>query len=102
MKKKGFTLVELLAVIVILAIILVIAIPQIMNTIDASRLGAISSSAKMIAKDADDDFIAQQTLDPNYSATSVACTNVAKLSDDYDISSCSVTYNSSGKSTSFT
>ena len=35
--KKGFTLVELLAVIVILAVILIIAIPQIMNTIQESR-----------------------------------------------------------------
>ena len=32
-KKKGFTLVELLAVIVILAVILVIAVPKIMDTI---------------------------------------------------------------------
>ena len=33
LKTLGFTLVELLAVIVILAIILVIAVPQIMNVI---------------------------------------------------------------------
>ena len=32
--KKGFTLVELLAVIVILAVILVIAIPRIIDVID--------------------------------------------------------------------
>ena len=38
--KKGFTLVELLAVIVILAIILAIAIPGISNIIDSSKKGA--------------------------------------------------------------
>jgi len=38
---KGFTLVELLAVIVILAIILVIAVPQIMDTIESSRIAAM-------------------------------------------------------------
>ena len=37
MKKNGFTLVELLAVIVILAIILVIAVPKITDTIDNAR-----------------------------------------------------------------
>ena len=35
--KKGFTLVELLAVIVILAVILVIAVPQVMKVVDQSR-----------------------------------------------------------------
>ena len=35
-KKNGFTLVELLAVIVILAVILVIAVPQIINVINES------------------------------------------------------------------
>ena len=38
--KKGFTLVELLAVIVILAVILVIAIPRILDVIDSSKLSS--------------------------------------------------------------
>lgn len=37
MSKKGFTLVELLAVIVILAIIMAIAIPAVQNTISSSK-----------------------------------------------------------------
>ena len=49
-KKNGFTLVELLAVIVILAIILVIAVPQVLSSIESARLGSIESSVKMIAK----------------------------------------------------
>ena len=48
-KKNGFTLVELLAVIVILAVILVIAVPQIISTINESRKGVLESSAKLIA-----------------------------------------------------
>ena len=36
-KKNGFTLVELLAVIVILAVILVIAVPKITDTIKIVR-----------------------------------------------------------------
>ena len=48
--KKGFTLVELLAVIVILAIILAIAIPGISNIIEASKRGAAESDARMLLK----------------------------------------------------
>jgi type IV pilus assembly protein PilA len=46
--KKGFTLVELLAVIVILAIILAIAIPGISGIITSAKKGAFESDAKMI------------------------------------------------------
>ena len=44
-KQKGFTLVELLAVIVILAIIALIAVPIVMNVIEDARKGAAKSSA---------------------------------------------------------
>lgn len=46
MKKKGFTLVELLAVIVILAIIAVIATPIILGVIEKSKKGAAKNSAQ--------------------------------------------------------
>ena len=45
MKQKGFTLVELLAVIVILAIIALIATPMILNVIDNAKKGAAEASA---------------------------------------------------------
>jgi len=45
MNKKGFTLVELLAVIVILAVIALIATPVVLNMIEDSRKGASESSA---------------------------------------------------------
>ena len=51
-KKNGFTLVELLAVIVILAIILVIAVPKITDTIKNSKIASFESSAKTIAAQA--------------------------------------------------
>ncbi|HOO68072.1 MAG TPA: type II secretion system protein, partial [Bacilli bacterium] len=44
MKRKGFTLVELLAVIVILGIILLVAVPKIMNVISDSKLSSIEST----------------------------------------------------------
>ena len=43
--KKGFTLVELLAVIVILAIIALIATPIILNVIDNAKEGSAKNSA---------------------------------------------------------
>lgn len=46
MKKRGFTLVELLAVIVILAIIALIATPVILNVIEKSKKGAAENSAQ--------------------------------------------------------
>lgn len=42
--KKGFTLVELLAVIVILAVISFIAVPIVSNVINSGKVGAIESS----------------------------------------------------------
>ena len=46
MKKRGFTLVELLAVIVILAIVALIATPVILNVIEKSKKGAAKNSAQ--------------------------------------------------------
>jgi type IV pilus assembly protein PilA len=43
-KNKGFTLVELLAVIVILAVIALISTPVVLNMIESSRQGAAESS----------------------------------------------------------
>ena len=95
--KTGFTLVELLAIIVILAVILIIAVPQIMNTIKSTRLKSIEDSAKLIATNADKDYLAQQAINSSYNATSIPCSDVAKLSKDY--ASCSITYDSNGVAT---
>ncbi|HPF83373.1 MAG TPA: prepilin-type N-terminal cleavage/methylation domain-containing protein [Bacilli bacterium] len=49
-KKKGFTLVELLAVILILGIIALIAIPAIINIIDESQKGAFKASMENVVR----------------------------------------------------
>ena len=93
-KKNGFTLVELLAVIVILAIILVIAVPQIMNTIKDARKGSFESSAKLIASNAETYWLTKQTLGETLPTTAV-CTDLASLSTA-DYGTCTVTIDGSG------
>ena len=110
-KKNGFTLVELLAVIVILAIILVIAIPQIIKTIDSARLGAFRSTAKLILTQAERQYLVDQTLkveagninavtyDGTGEGTTAApgCGSLTKLGSDY--SACKVTVTATGEAT---
>lgn len=63
MKKKGFTLVELLAVIVILAIILAIAVPSITKLIDNQRKSAFESSIKLIIKNLEVKLLGDEEFD---------------------------------------
>ena len=87
-KKNGFTLVELLAVIVILAIILVIAVPKITDTIKNSKKASFESSAKTIAAQAEKKKMEKEILEDS---GSINCSDVVKLNDtDYD--SCSITF----------
>ena len=51
--KKGFTLIEILAVIVILGIIMVIAIPEISHFITRSKMDALKVSADGIVRAAE-------------------------------------------------
>jgi prepilin-type N-terminal cleavage/methylation domain-containing protein len=60
MKQKGFTLVELLAVIVILAVILVIAVPNIIKVIDKAKYDSYKNSLILILKAAK----TQSLIDP--------------------------------------
>ena len=62
--KKGFTLVELLAVIVILAVILAIAVPGISNMINSSKRNAFESSLKMVLKAAELKKLEDGSFDP--------------------------------------
>jgi len=48
--KKGFTLVELLAVIVVLAIIILVAMPNVLSAMDKARRNALVTEASEFAK----------------------------------------------------
>ena len=57
---KGFTLVELLAVIVILAIIALIATPIILGVIDTAKKGSAEASALAYIKAVEDQIVISQ------------------------------------------
>ena len=88
--KKGFTLVELLAVIVILAIILVIAVPQINNVIKQTKINSLASTGKMIAAKAEEKEVENDVLGIT---TTVTCSDLVKLDSNYDSENCTVEKN---------
>ena len=91
-KKKGFTLVELLAVIVILAVILIIAMPKISDVIKNSKESSLETTAKLIASQAEKKYTENQVLD---NSSTIKCSDVAKISDaDYE--SCNITFDDKG------
>ena len=91
-QKKGFTLVELLAVIVILAVILIIAMPKISDVIKNSKEASLETTAKLIASQAEKKYTENQILD---GSSVIKCSDVAKISNaDYE--SCNITFDSKG------
>ena len=87
-KKNGFTLVELLAVIVILAVILIIAVPRISDVIKNSKKASFESSAKTVAAQAEKKKMEKEILEDT---GSINCSDVVKLNNN-DYSSCSITF----------
>ncbi len=94
-KKKGFTLVELLAVIVILAVILVIAVPQIISVIESARKGSIESTAKLIAEGAEREYTNRKILGKD---TNIECSDVSSMNSN-DYGTCVITFDNAGKAT---
>jgi type IV pilus assembly protein PilA len=80
MKNKGYTLVELLAVIVILGIILVLAVPSITNSINFSRKEAFVKSEEELARAAENYIV----NNPKYIPRNIGDTKEVKLSDLLD------------------
>ena len=94
-KRNAFTLIELLAVIVILAVILVISIPRILNVIETSKKDSIKSSARMIINSAEKKNMIDKV---NGSTEEITCDNSVKLSKE-DYESCKITIDEEGKAT---
>ena len=84
--KKGFTLVELLAVIVILAIIMVIATQQIGKVISDARSNSFIDTYQMVVKQIKT-YIAEDDISSILcdSSTDASCLKKYDLSDDYSL-----------------
>ena len=100
--KNGFTLVELLAVIVILAIILVIAVPKVMSVIEDAKKATLESTAKMIASQAEKQKVQNTVLGNDQVIT---CKDITNINDvdyedcdiDFDNNTAKVTIKGKGK-----
>ena len=91
-QKKGFTLVELLAVIVILAVILIIAMPKISDVIKNSKEASLETTAKLIASQAEKKYTENQVLD---NSSTIKCSDVVKINNT-DYESCNITFDDKG------
>ena len=84
MKKHGFTLVELLAVIAILALLVIIALPNIMSLFNEAKKNSFTNEVKQIHKSALQQWMSDSMFDTNemvYARTSSGdCTKSLKLS----------------------
>ncbi len=89
MKKKGFTLVELLAVIAILAILIIIALPNIMSLFNQSKQNSFETELKNIYKTAEQEWMKDSMFDTRnivYArCKSADCTNQLSLSGREEI-----------------
>ena len=85
LNKKGFTLVELLAVIIILAIVIGITIPAVLKTINSSRKSGGQDAAEIVANWIDDQYVLS-TVDPgslDAGFVAVCGVNGAKCLENY-------------------
>ena len=90
--KNAFTLVELLAVIVILGLILIIVVPKVTQTISNSKKRTLELTARSIAKSAEEKYIENDTFGLEEEIT---CESVAGISNN-DYSSCIISFDEEG------
>ena len=101
MKKKGFTLVELLAVIAILAILVIIALPNVMGMFNNAKKSSFETEIKNIVKYAGTEWMTTNGMGGAAVAVtySTAGTKITSL-DSRSALKYQVTVNSLGKVTS--
>lgn len=80
MNKKGFTLIEILAALIVIIIVLVISVPIVTNVINGTTRSAFSSDAKMILNS----LRIHKDANPNFDLTTVNKENLLsyQLEDD--------------------
>lgn len=82
--RKGFTLVELLAVIIILGIIMVIIIPKVTTTIKDSKQKTYESSARALEREAENFYLMKKSKQEQFSGCTYNFTTNTNTCDGYD------------------
>ena len=75
MKKKGFTLVELLAVIAILAILVIMALPAVLSMFTKARVDTFQNEVRTIYRTAQQQYLLGQGAAVKY-GTGTSCTKL--------------------------
>lgn len=99
MKKKGFTLVELLAVIAILAILVIIALPNVLSMYNEAKVNAFVTEAREHFRSAEQNYLLHAGAGVVYSNKATDAT-VLEMSGNKKISYY-IVFNASGKCTNF-
>ena len=86
MKNKAFTLVELLAVIIILGVIALIITPKIQKTLKNSKKNIYESSAYALSREADNFYIAKRTDITQFTGCTYNFTNNSNTCTDFSFS----------------
>ena len=92
MKRAGFTMIELIFVIVILGILAAVAIPKLAATRDDAKIAAMATNVNQIVSDAVAHYTAQGDLNVSNGAQWKAVTNVEQSSGDFVFTDSSVSY----------
>lgn len=90
--KKGFTLVELIAVIAILSILLIMALPQLLDSYNDTKERAFIAQVQAIYKAAEKKYISDQFTPDSVSNNATYCHDNAEEQNDLDLSSDDVLY----------
>ena len=85
MKNKGFTLVELLAVVIVLAIIVITTIPMILGTTEKSKKRTIIESGKNYIR-AVEDQVSLSMVSNKIDEIKDGMYSISELKEDYDLS----------------
>ena len=90
MKKKGFTLVELLAVIAILAILVIIALPNVINMFNNAKKSSFLTEAKSVFSESNKKFLSDSIS--SSSSNGIYCRSKTDSINPLDLSGRKINY----------